>query len=103
MCAIYERASMDLFWVGEPDQHAERVMDMLVLLNRLEMSHAASGQQHPSVDALLNPIYTYAVGLPAYASPPWGALMHLISRSVFERAWIIQETASLGVPPSSAG
>ncbi|KAJ3468272.1 hypothetical protein MRS44_002337 [Fusarium solani] len=93
MCAIYERASMDLFWIGEPDEHTEDVMDMLVSLNRLEMSHSASGNQRPDLDALLNPIYMHVVGLPVYPSPKWGALMHFISRSAFERAWIIQEIA----------
>lgn len=93
MCAIYERASMDLFWIGEPDEYTEDVMDMLVSLNRLEMSHSASGHQRPGIDALLNPIYMHVVGLPTYPSPKWGALMHFISRSAFERAWIIQEIA----------
>ncbi|RSL44319.1 hypothetical protein CEP54_014737 [Fusarium duplospermum] len=59
MCAIYERASMDLFWIGEPDQHTEDVMHMLESLNRLEMSHLASGDQRPGIDALRNPIYTH--------------------------------------------
>ncbi|EEU35267.1 uncharacterized protein NECHADRAFT_88090 [Fusarium vanettenii 77-13-4] len=93
MCAIYERASMDVFWIGEPDEHTEDVMDMLESLNRLEMSHLASGHRHPGIDALLNPIYMHAVGLPVYPSSKWGALMHFISRSAFERAWIIQEVA----------
>ncbi|KAL2694721.1 hypothetical protein Neosp_001307 [[Neocosmospora] mangrovei] len=93
MCAIYERASMDVFWIGEPDEHTEDVMDMLESLNRLEMSHLASGHRRPGIDALLNPIYMHAVGLPVYPSPKWGALMRFISRSAFERAWIIQEVA----------
>ncbi|RSL99206.1 hypothetical protein CEP52_009871 [Fusarium oligoseptatum] len=93
MCAIYERASMDLFWIGEPDEHTEDVMDMLESLNRLEISHSASGHQRPGIDALRNPIYMYAIGVPIYPSPKWGALMHFISRSAFQRAWIIQEVA----------
>ncbi|KAI8720204.1 HET domain-containing protein [Fusarium sp. LHS14.1] len=93
MCAIYERASMDVFWIGEPGEHTEDVMDMLESLNRLEMSHLASGHRRPGIDALLNPIYMHAVGLPVYPSQKWGALMHFISRSAFERAWIIQEVA----------
>ncbi|KAI8670665.1 HET domain-containing protein [Fusarium keratoplasticum] len=93
MCAIYERASMDLFWIGEPDEHTEDVMDMLASLKRLEISHLISGHQRPGIDALLNPTYMQVVGLPVYPSIKWGALMHFISRSAFERVWIIQEIA----------
>ncbi|KAJ3548728.1 hypothetical protein NM208_g870 [Fusarium decemcellulare] len=93
MCAIYEQASMDLFWIGEPDENTEAVMDILELLARLEVSHLASDHQRPGIDALLNPIYMYAIGLPMYPTPIWGSLMHFISRSAFQRAWIIQEIA----------
>ncbi|KAF4463875.1 het-6-heterokaryon incompatibility [Fusarium albosuccineum] len=93
MCAIYEQASMDLFWIGEPDESTEAVMDILESLARLEVSHSSSDHQRPGIDALLNPIYMYAIGLPMYPTPIWGSLMHFISRSAFKRSWIIQEVA----------
>lgn len=93
MCAIYERASMDLFWIGEPDEQTEEVMSLLSSLQRLEMLHLTEGEKRPGIDALLNPVYTHMLGLPAFPSLIWGSLMRFISRSAFQRAWIIQEIA----------
>jgi hypothetical protein len=93
MCEIYQRASMDLFWIGEPDENTEAVMDLLVSLDRLETSLLASGLPRPSINALLNPIYMRSVGLPEYHAPIWASLMQFISRAAFQRAWIIQEVA----------
>ncbi|KAH7244510.1 heterokaryon incompatibility protein-domain-containing protein [Fusarium redolens] len=93
MCEIYQRASMDLFWIGEPDENTEAVMDLLVSLDRLETSLLASGLPRPGINALLNPIYMRSVGLPEYHAPIWASLMQFISRAAFQRAWIIQEVA----------
>ncbi|KAI1044158.1 hypothetical protein LB505_007428 [Fusarium chuoi] len=93
MCEIYQRASMDLFWIGEPGENAEAVLDLLSSLNRLEMYLLKSGSSRPGISALLNPIFMRAVGLPEHDNPIWGSLMQFISRTAFQRAWIIQEVA----------
>ncbi|EWG50047.1 hypothetical protein FVEG_09379 [Fusarium verticillioides 7600] len=93
MCEIYQSASMDLFWIGEPGEDAETVFDLLSSLNRLEMHLLQSGGSRPGINALLNPIFMTAIGLPMHNNPIWGSLMQFISRSAFQRAWIIQEVA----------
>jgi hypothetical protein len=93
MCEIYQRASMDLFWIGEPGENAETVFDLLSSLNRLEIHLLESGGSRPGINALLNPIFMTAIGLPMHSNPIWGSLMQFISRSAFQRAWIIQEVA----------
>ncbi|PCD36005.1 hypothetical protein AU210_008560 [Fusarium oxysporum f. sp. radicis-cucumerinum] len=93
MCEIYQRASMDLFWIGEPDEDTEAVLDLLSSLNRLETHLLESGGSHPGISALLNPIFMRSVGLPEHDAPIWASLMKFISRSAFHRAWIIQEVA----------
>ncbi|KAF5565840.1 heterokaryon incompatibility 6 OR allele [Fusarium phyllophilum] len=93
MCEIYQRASMDLFWIGEPGENAEAVLDLLLSLNRLETYLLESGGSRPGISALLNPIFMRAIGLPEHDSPIWGSLMQFISRTAFQRAWIIQEVA----------
>ncbi|KAF4341563.1 het-6-heterokaryon incompatibility [Fusarium beomiforme] len=93
MCAIYQRASMDIFWIGEPDENIESLLDNLSVLARLENHLLTSGNPRPGISALLNPIFMQAIGLPDHQSPVWGSLMQFISRSAFQRAWIIQEVA----------
>ncbi|KAF5617220.1 heterokaryon incompatibility 6 OR allele [Fusarium tjaetaba] len=93
MCEIYQRASMDLFWIGEPGENTETVFDLLSSLNSLEIHVLESGGSHPGINALLNPIFMTAIGLPMHDNPIWGSLMQFISRSAFQRAWIIQEVA----------
>ncbi|WKT43975.1 Chloramphenicol acetyltransferase-like domain superfamily [Fusarium oxysporum f. sp. vasinfectum] len=93
MCEIYQRASMDLFWIGEPDEDTEAVLDLLSSLDRLETHLLESGGSHPGISALLNPIFIRSVGLPEHDAPIWASLMKFISRSAFHRAWIIQEVA----------
>lgn len=93
MCGIYQRASMDLFWIGEPGENAEAVLDLLSSLNRLETYLLESEGSRPGISALLNPIFMRAVGLPEHDNPVWGSLMQFISRTAFQRAWIIQEVA----------
>ncbi|CCT69170.1 related to het-6-heterokaryon incompatibility protein [Fusarium fujikuroi] len=93
MCKIYQCASMDLFWIGEPGENAEAVLDLLSSLNRLETYLLESGSSRPGISALLNPIFMRAVGLPEHDNPIWGSLMQFISRTAFQRAWIIQEVA----------
>ncbi|KAF9777331.1 hypothetical protein IL306_004462 [Fusarium sp. DS 682] len=93
MCAIYQRASMDLFWIGEPDENIEAVLDIMSALSRLEIQLMTSGNSRPGISALLNPIFMRSTGLPDHQSPIWGSLMQFISRSAFQRAWIIQEVA----------
>ncbi|KAF6517151.1 hypothetical protein HZS61_002712 [Fusarium oxysporum f. sp. conglutinans] len=93
MCEIYQRASMDLFWIGEPDEDTEAVLDLLSSLDRLETHLLESGGSHPGISALLNPIFMRSVGLPEHDAPIWASLMKFISRSAFHRAWIIQEVA----------
>ncbi|KAG7414300.1 hypothetical protein LZL87_011897 [Fusarium oxysporum] len=93
MCEIYQGASMDLFWIGEPDKDTEAVLDLISSLNRLETYLLDSETSRPGISALLNPIFMSSVGLPEYDSPVWASLMKFISRSAFHRAWIIQEVA----------
>ncbi|KAF5665956.1 Het6 heterokaryon incompatibility [Fusarium denticulatum] len=93
MCEIYQHASMDLFWIGEPEENAETVFDLLSSLHRLETHLLESGGSRPGINALLNPIFMTAIGLPGHTNPIWGSLMQFISRSAFQRAWIIQEVA----------
>ncbi|KAF5598808.1 heterokaryon incompatibility 6 OR allele [Fusarium pseudocircinatum] len=93
MCEIYQHASMDLFWIGEPEENAETVFDLLSSLNRLEIHLLESGGSRPGINALLNPILMTAIGLPGHNNPVWGSLMQFISRTAFQRAWIIQEVA----------
>ncbi|KAM0078879.1 hypothetical protein ACKRZS_008745 [Fusarium odoratissimum] len=93
MCEIYQRASMDLFWIGEPDENTEVVLDLLSSLDRLETYLLESENSRPGISALLNPIFMRSVGLPEYNDPIWASLMKFISRSAFHRAWIIQEVA----------
>ncbi|KAH7163777.1 heterokaryon incompatibility protein-domain-containing protein [Fusarium sp. MPI-SDFR-AT-0072] len=93
MCEIYQGASMDLFWIGEPDEDTEAVLDLISSLNRLETYLLDSETSRPGISALLNPIFMSSVGLPEYDSPVWASLMKFISRSAFHRAWIIQEVA----------
>ncbi|KAF5618340.1 het-6-heterokaryon incompatibility [Fusarium sp. NRRL 52700] len=93
MCEIYQRASRDLFWIGEPGENAEAVLDLLSSLNRLENHLLESEVSRPGISALLNPIFMRTIGLPEHDSPVWGSLMQFISRTAFQRAWIIQEVA----------
>ncbi|KAF4956794.1 hypothetical protein FGADI_3576 [Fusarium gaditjirri] len=93
MCEIYQRASMDLFWIGEPDEDTEAVFDLLSSLDRLETYLLESEGSRPGISALLNQIFMRSVGLPEYDNPIWESLMKFISRSAFHRAWIIQEVA----------
>ncbi|RBA09731.1 hypothetical protein FPRO05_05667 [Fusarium proliferatum] len=93
MCKIYQHASMDLFWIGEPGENTEAVLDLLSSLNRLETYLLESGGSRPGMSALLNPIFMRTIGLPEHYSPIWSSLMNFISRTAFQRAWIIQEVA----------
>ncbi|KAF4500380.1 Heterokaryon incompatibility 6, OR allele [Fusarium agapanthi] len=93
MCEIYQRASMDLFWIGEPVENAEAVLELVSSLNRLETYLLESGGSRPGISALLNPIFMRTIGLPEHDNPIWGSLMQFISRTAFQRAWIIQEVA----------
>ncbi|KAF4431011.1 het-6-heterokaryon incompatibility [Fusarium acutatum] len=93
MCEIYQRASMDLFWIGEPGENEEAVLDLLSSLNRLETYLLESGSSRPGISALLNPIFMRTIGLPEHDDLIWGSLMQFISRTAFQRAWIIQEVA----------
>ncbi|KAF5614123.1 het-6-heterokaryon incompatibility [Fusarium subglutinans] len=93
MCEIYQRASMDIFWIGEPGENAEAVLDLLSSLYRLETYLLESEGSRPGMSALLNPIFMRTIGLPEHDNPVWGSLMQFISRTAFQRAWIIQEVA----------
>ncbi|KAF5715477.1 heterokaryon incompatibility 6 OR allele [Fusarium mundagurra] len=93
MCEIYQRASMDIFWIGEPGENTEAVLDLLSSLNRLETYLLESEGSRPGISALLNPIFMRAIDLPEHDNPIWGSLMQFISRTAFQRAWIIQEVA----------
>ncbi|KAF5557526.1 het-6-heterokaryon incompatibility [Fusarium mexicanum] len=93
MCEIYQHASMDIFWIGEQGENAEAVLDLLSSLNRLETYFLESDGSRPGMSALLNPVFMRTVGLPEHDNPIWGSLMQFISRTAFQRAWIIQEVA----------
>ncbi|PKS11273.1 hypothetical protein jhhlp_003035 [Lomentospora prolificans] len=95
MYEIYARATMDVFWIGEPDEHTEAAMDVLSALSELEQTRLKSSDiSYPSSEDLLNPIFMHFCKLPPFPSERWESLMHFISRPAFQRAWIIQEIAA---------
>jgi Heterokaryon incompatibility protein (HET) len=96
MWRIYARANMDLFWIGEPDETTEDVMGILKALSRACTSileNRSGSTDFPTVAMFSNSTYLAELGLPEFDSPIWAALMHFISRPVFQRIWITQEIA----------
>ncbi|KAM5353828.1 hypothetical protein ACJ41O_000478 [Fusarium nematophilum] len=93
MCAIYKRAYTHLFWVGEPGDEDDAAWGLLSRLSKLQLSFRRSGNDFPTRDDLLNPIYMAMLGLPPFPSTAWESVMHFLSRPAFHRAWILQEVA----------
>jgi hypothetical protein len=96
MWRIYARASMDLLWIGEPDETTEDAMNILQALYRANTSileNRSNSIAYPSSAMISDSTYLVEIGLPEFLSPAWAALMYYVSRRVFQRIWITQEIA----------
>ncbi|OCK76675.1 hypothetical protein K432DRAFT_359936 [Lepidopterella palustris CBS 459.81] len=92
MRKIYQQSREVKFWIGEEDENTEVAFSLIEKLAALTVGLNETTQLPPE-NAIRDDEHTKSVGLPAFESLEWKALLKLLSLLVFQRLWIVQEIA----------
>lgn len=88
MMHIYNEARSVVLWLGEEDEHTQHAFELLQQI----ADHLGDIQSMSLTELFQEPVLA-KLGLPAFPDDKWASLSQFFKKSIFQRAWIIQEVA----------
>jgi hypothetical protein len=91
MGTIFANAAGAYIWLGEQDETAEKVFDILRNFVPAYCRALYEGRISKGYIRYGDPSFWKEIGLPSWTNEQANAIIHFFNRSWFERAWCIQE------------